>query len=199
MFTFPFFFILGLLSHSALQKAFMMKNNLSKQKNVWQLMKPNIIYYVVALTAICLLLLTDHWSGLVLFLILFPLFTIGLFSSLHEDKSLVQGFQKFFLYINYDKGRIFLFFLIFLITGYIFYRLVNAPLAYFYADIIVRNIPPDAAWAETFMEMVMIFLRISAFNLVFLVGFTGFGMLTFTLKEIAETPQLSNRIDEIAS
>lgn len=185
-------------SHSRLQQSFLASHNPEQRFTLFQTGKSNLLGYLVV-TGLCfsLLVVPTGW-GYVLFLVALPLTIISLFAALHNNTNAFRGIGIFFSYLGHDKGKIILFFLIFLIAALLFYFFLNTPLAYFYTQFIAWNIPNTVSWGPSLLDMILLFTRITIFNLVYVVALIGFGILAFSLKEITEAPDLLNRIEKMA-
>ncbi len=189
---------LAWFSHSRLQQAFLASQNPDMHFTLFQTGKSKVLGYLV-FTGLCfsLLLVPTGW-GFAMFLVALPLTMISLFAALHNNTNALKGVGTFFRYLGHDKGKVVLFFMIFLIAGLLFYLLINTPLAYFYTRFIAWNIPNTVSWGSALLDMVLLFTRVTIFNLVYLVALIGFGILSCSLKEITDAPNLLNRIEKMA-
>ncbi len=150
-------------------------------------------YLVLTLLSMALLLIGEGW-GYVLFLLSLPFAGISLFSGMHDREDVFHGMGQFIRFLGNGKTKILFFFFIHVLAGAVVYFIVTTPLAFFYTRLLAWNIPADTEWGTALLDMLLLGIRIVVFNLFFIMGWLGYGILSGALKEQTDAPAFFQEI-----
>lgn len=147
--------------------------------------------------ALAALLYTNDWYTVFLVALFVVLPAVWGFCSYRDGYNSLLAFSKSLLLWSPNFSRVFSLSFTLLLTGILFYSLVNTVLAWFFLDLVTWVVRLDQAGMDQLSVVLLAFLSSCLLYLVAAMLFLGGGLLYYTLLEIQEAPGLRQRIREI--
>ena len=154
----------------------------------------NLMPPMGALTA---LLYSNDWYTIFLLLLFVAVPAVWGYCGYRDGYNSLAAFSKSLSLWSPNFSRVFGLSFMLLLTGVLFYSLVNTVLAWFFLDLVTWVVQLDEAGMDQLSIVLLTFLSVWLLYLVGAMLLLGGGFLYYTLLEIQEAPGLRQRIQHI--
>lgn len=132
-----------------------------------------------------------------LILLLIPISLLWAYVMQVENINIFQGLRRTFLLLQNNLGKTLGLLVVLLLVGLLFFLINDTMVLWFYLDLVSWVVYLDDVMMQQVSAILLTFTAMLVLQLVLVLFLSGFGMMYYTLREIAEATHLRERIQDI--
>ena len=157
----------------------------------------NFFKILVPIAILSLLLMTNTWYTIFLFLAAAPILFLWMYIMYQEQMGLGNGLSRTFFLVSGNYGQVIGLFSITIAIGVLFYSVMDTFLLGFYFEMLSWNFSLEQEILNDFIYILLTFTSLIIICFIFTLFIVGSGLLYHSLLETKEAISLKERIQQI--
>ena len=167
----------------------------SEDKRIYYL--GNFFKILVPIAILSLLLMTNTWYTIFLFLAAAPILFLWMYIMYQEQMGLGNGLSRTFFLVSGNYGQVIGLFSITIAIGVLFYSVMDTFLLGFYFEMLSWNFSLEQETLNDLIYILLTFTSLIIICFIFTLFIVGSGLLYHSLLETKEAISLKKRIQQI--